>query len=366
MTDVVQRFLGVSFKEELIEAVEEGHRRYDEKKQTDKEALTLTISEVTQTKFHKYLSATGFLQMVGDYQESWILDTSVQFQPYMWKALEEPDMPNASAHLKTQLSSFGIAFEKNSFQLYDVHKYKQLLSFNDPKLGKVSGGTDIILAPYGYSTRPTINSVKVNGCVFFELKSTFESSFAKEEEKMGTAPSKSKSTSLSSSVTKPSAVEVESKKELTTKNLYQAELELICGFYHGNQKVLVVLTNLNSPSFAFTLKYNEVNRSFNIITYEDLSLEQMGWLVRQHLDANCKKDNGYQLPRDPESNLNESEKLMKVFKQMKVSTPELSLDYEHFMELLELTKDGSLERLQAVNQFFYSMDHSDAYLSMFC
>ena len=92
----------------------------------------------------------------------------------------------------------------------------------------------------------------------------------------------------------------------------------------------------------------------------------MGWLVRQHLDANCKKDKAYQLPRDPESNLSESEKLMKVFKQMKVSAPELSLDYEHFMELLELTKDGSLERLQAVNQFFYSMDHSDAYLSMFC
>lgn len=49
---------------------------------------------------------------------------------------------------------------------------------------------------------------------------------------------------------------------------------------------------------------------------------------------------------------------------MKVSAPELSLDYEHFTELLELTKDGSMERLQAVNQCFI-MDHSDSHLSMY-
>jgi hypothetical protein len=359
-------FLLVGFQlteEKLIEVVYEGNKRYDEQKQTDKETLTLTISEVTQTKFHKYLTATGFLQLIGEYQDSWTFDESVLFEP-----LEEPDMPDPYAHLKTQLSSFGILFEKNNFELYDVHKFKQLLSLEDPKLGKVSGGTDIILAPHGYSTKSTLNSVRVNGCVFFELKSTFsspsESSIAKEEKKKKAVSPKSKSTS-STAVTKLSTDESESKKELTPKNLYQAELELICGFYHGNQTVLVVLTNLNSPSFAFTLNYNEPHRSFNIITYEDLTLEQMGWLVRHHLDANCKKDNTYQLPQDPDANLNESEKLMKVFKRMKVSAPELSLDYEHFMELLELTEDRSTERLQAVNQFFYSMDHSDSYLSMF-
>jgi hypothetical protein len=134
---------------------------------------------------------------------------------------------------------------------------------------------------------------------------------------------------------------------LTTKNFTQAELELICGFYHGNQNVLVVLTNLNSTSFAFTLDYNDASRSLNIITYEDLSLDQVGWLVCHHSDSVCTREKTYQLPRDPESNLNESQRLMKLLKQMKVAAPELSLYYEHFVELLELTKDGSSERLQA-------------------
>lgn len=159
---------------------------------------------------------------------------------------------------------------------------------------------------------------------------------------------------------------MESKKDLTTKNCFQAELELICGFYHGNQSVLVVLTNLFSQSHAFTLGYDEVERKFNIITYENLSLDEVGWLVKHHLDSKCFRNKTYQLPRESQPNLTEAQRLVKAFKDMKVTSPELSLDYEHFMELLEMTKEGSAERFQAVNQFFYSMDHSDDYLSMFC
>jgi hypothetical protein len=171
----------------------------------------------------------------------------------------------------------------------------------------------------GYSTKAALNSVEANGCVFFELKQLFlrppnrQGLAIAEETSRKTVSSQPKSKSKSSSIviTKPSPDESEYTMELTPKDLFQAELELICGFYHGNQPVLVVLTNLNSPSFAFTLNYHEQHRSFNIIIYEDLTLEQMVWLVRQHLNANSMKDKTYQLPRDPDAN--ESEKLMKIF-----------------------------------------------------
>jgi hypothetical protein len=121
-------------------------------------------------------------------------------------------------------------------------------------------------------------SVKANGCVFFALKSAFTSptdpSVASEEKAKSLLKSRSniKSTSSKTIITKPPADEPR-KIIKERKNFYQAELELICGFYHGNQTVLVVLTNLNSPSFAFTSEYNDASHSFNIFNYEDLSLD---------------------------------------------------------------------------------------------
>jgi hypothetical protein len=74
------------------------------------------------------------------------------------------------------------------------------------------------------------------------------------------------------------------------------------------------------------LEYNDASHSFNIFNYEDLSLDQVGWLVHHHLDSKCSPDKTYQLPSDPESILNESQQSIKQFKQMKVTAPESSLD----------------------------------------
>eukprot|EP01038_Epipyxis_sp_PR26KG_P017568 gene17568-24385_t len=86
------------------------------------------------------------------------------FSRFEWQASEEYDTDRAKLHLEEQLSKFVVG--RNNYKLYDVHTRKNILSLKDDKTGSLSGGTDLILAPYGLD----IESSPQQCCVTIELK----------------------------------------------------------------------------------------------------------------------------------------------------------------------------------------------------
>jgi hypothetical protein len=69
---------------------------------------------------------------------------------YDWKDRREDDseaFAGAYAFLNKLLIDSGVQFGDRGFQLVDVHSLRTILNFEDEKLGKLSGGTDIIIIP---------------------------------------------------------------------------------------------------------------------------------------------------------------------------------------------------------------------------
>jgi hypothetical protein len=202
-----------------------------------------------------------------------------------------------------------------------------LLSFEDEKSGKVSGGTDIIVGPYGV----TEESVAQVSCV---------------------------------------AIEVKTAKNVREKDLNsfyaQGTLELIAANYHSNQMTLVIVTDLATSAAAWTLRRTG-NGDIGIVRYEKLTLVQMMSLIISHLNQNCVPDNQFMLHRavdDEAFRYKESVQVQKKFKSSHVTGTSLAL--EHFHELLELTPSGSRERAQAIQEFFWSQNLPKSnYLDMY-
>jgi len=200
-----------------------------------------------------------------------------------------------------------------NYQMYDVHSKHGILSVRDDKSGSLSGGTDLIIAPYGLD----IQSSPRLSCVAFEFKT----------------------------------------EEAVVKNglesfLSQATMELIAANYHSRQMTLVVLTDLSTKSIMLTLT-RELN-NIAILKYNDVTLEQMANFVRADLDRNCTSLKGYSLPAVDEG-IRESEVLMKAWKRARVSDFTLSLQWEHFQEMMDDTPLGSKERAVAIRNHFQNV-----------
>jgi hypothetical protein len=257
------------------------------------------------------------------------MESLPSFEPFQWNdsQTESTQTAAAMAHCQTQLSSFGITFGNDRFQLYDVHKEQGYLTLEDEKLGKLTGGVDCIIAPAGLA----ISSVRYVACVAIELKT---------------------------------------KKNVEERNgidNFQAQgtLELLATNYYSDQLSLVVVTDLYSGAMAWTLK--RVDGIMTIVTYGPLSLQQMASLIAQHINNNCIPNPVFSLKRaleDPILSQKEAIQIQSMFKKARVSTDDLAL--EHFYELLEETSDGTQERAQVVREFLWSQGLSSSYLSMYC
>eukprot|EP01038_Epipyxis_sp_PR26KG_P018732 gene18732-26500_t len=131
----------------------------------EKEKKSITFSCASQSTVRNYLESLGIVILEMD---SLIDDVhnSVEFSRFEWQASEEHDTDRAKLHLEEPLSKFGITFGRNNYKLYDVHTRKNILSLKDEKTGSLSGGTDLILAPYGLD----IESSPQQCCVAIELK----------------------------------------------------------------------------------------------------------------------------------------------------------------------------------------------------
>jgi hypothetical protein len=288
-----------------------------------KERGTLSFSTVSQSKVMSYLESIDVVMYVAEPLDA-VENHMVAFQPFFWQASEDADTPRAIAHLQQELQKFGVAFGRNNYQMYDVHSKHGILSVRDDKSGSLRGGTDLIIAPYGIDI---LSSPRLS-CVAFEFK------------------------------TEEAVV-----KYGLESFLSQATMELIASNYHSRQMTLVVLTDLNTKSIMLTI--TRESNSIAILKYNDVTLDQMANFVRDHLDRNCTSFRGYSLPAVDEG-IRESEMLMKAWKRARVSDFTLSLQWEHFQEMMEDAPLGSKERAMAIRNHFQHHDLPDtSYLSMF-
>jgi hypothetical protein len=250
--------------------------------------------------------------------------SDLTFDLFEWKQDEEKDTLRAFDHLKSQLIKFGVSIgdEEGKYAMFDVHAHKTILSVHDKKTGNLTGGTDIIIAPYGIAEE----SLVMENCVATELKT---------------------------------------KKRIDEggiKKCYpQATLELIASGYFSRQLPLVLLTDLCLHAVVFKLVYNAFYKTFQIVRYS-LSLEQAASMIANHLSSNCKPVVG--IPYSHHDN--PCSETITAFKKARQSELSDSLVWEHFEEMLGESEPGTRDRALAIKTLFSACDYPEpSYLSMY-
>jgi hypothetical protein len=197
--------------------------------------------------------------------------------------------------------------------LLDVHNERTMLNINDSRF-TLHGGTDIMIVPFKTSKI----AAEFELCVLFELKTD---------------------------------VTINTKANHT----YQAIAELIAARYNSNQpNVLVVLTDVNSTASAFELAHLG-GANFSVISYNNLTLEQMASKVSSFLQSSVVADAHYRPPAD-EASASEFEKGVVNFKRAKVQ--QLSnLAYEHLQDMMMDPTDWTpTEKAHLFANFFASIE----------
>jgi len=271
----------------------------------DKADQSVIISEATETRVNTYLKKKGFVVLV-DAPEIQADYFDKEFQPFQWTRSEPDDTPAAMVHLQTQLQEFGLQFGRGHFSLYDVHAIRSFLSFDDERSGKISGGTDLVIAPYGFS----VGSLNVAACIVIELK-TFS---AADSGCFG-------------------------------KYKNQALLELIAANYHSNQLCCVVLTDLVSGAKLFT--YALENDDVVIIESDVVSLSAMAAFIISHLN-HCSTSRTYKWKDIQDHTASVPERIIKISKKRMISDLNDQFDRGDFRELIYDLKFDSSERYHAL------------------
>jgi hypothetical protein len=190
----------------------------------------------------------------------------------------------------------------------------------------LSGGTDLIIAPFGIA----IESVIQNSCVAFEFKTK----------------------------------EAVDKKKGFASFVSQATMELIASTYHSHQLTLVVLTDLCTDN-CMLLTFTREAGQLAIMKYFDVTLDRMAIFVTSHLQQNCFAIRNYSLP-DVDDGIKESVSIKKEWKKLRVSNFTSSLQWEHFQEMMDDAPLGSKKRAMVIKEHFRQHDLPDtSYLSMF-
>lgn len=310
-----------------------------DEREASRETQTLTFSKASAGAVATFLQNHDMIRTT---EPAPNYSSQIEFPPFEWLNTEDKDMERATIYLKQQLIKFGFQIGRGNFECYDTHATTGILSFSDDKTGKLSGGTDIILAPSGLGAE----SYAQEACVCFEFK-TYE----------------------------------RIKKEGLNGNASQALLELIAASYHSNQLVMVVLTDMCSGAHVYTLDlshsppvssnssnskeesgHGNKDVDIDIRGYMSISLTDMALLVVEHLRDNCTPNPTYRYHRDQRED-KESVAIVKEFKRRRVSPKDVA--FEHFDEMLSSTASGSHDRAVVVQQYMRSFGHESNYLSMF-
>jgi hypothetical protein len=197
--------------------------------------------------------------------------------------------------------------------LVDVHTDDNILTVEDEKLGKSSGGTDLAILPYRVSDLMLASGF----CVLFELKTT--KVFA----------------------------EMKARKHMVG----QALLGLFCGRIQSEQpSILVILTDLCTAALVYTIAQREASEDFYIQEYQ-LSLEQMAEFVVEFLQTPsnvCKRVANLSL------NDGKAETASGRLFKKRFTAPLSSLAWEHYLEEAEISEPWTKDRSTAIANLLMS------------
>ena len=297
------------------------YKRAMYEKDAEMKAVTVPLSRATQEVVNNILTKLDIVQE--DYEEDTECSSSSAssndslFSPFDWKDQVEDHtatFARAFDHLKRELVKFGIIFGRGGFKLVDVHSQKGMLNFEDAKVGKMSGGSDIVLVPYKTGKEGVANQL----CVLYEIKTTKrimeDGGFRK------TTP--------------------------------QAILELVAARCLSVQpNVLVILTDLSTGGVAFWFEYSEEYESFSLVSKEMTSLTVMANMVASFVQSKVVADSKY---RPMESKNLPLDMAVLRFKKQKLS-PVDCLALDAFNEMMDYTADGSKERARQAADWFTNL-----------
>ena len=134
----------------------------------EKKGKTIVISHTTQTTAKLLMRRMG-VASTEDKRYTQKVPGDRNFEPFVWplNQTEKQATPSALSHFKTELTKFSVKLGgEGEYHLFDTHKNDSLLNVECSRVGKISGGTDAVIAPFGTAA----DSVTNCACVIFELK----------------------------------------------------------------------------------------------------------------------------------------------------------------------------------------------------
>jgi hypothetical protein len=287
---------------EFIKALDE--------RELKKESNTIVISEATQARVIRLLEGISVGIIDDEFEGS---TQSISFSPFNWNGLSEiQGTPYARDHLEKELKKFGAKFGRGNYKLVDCHSLRDLLSFDDNKIGKISGGSDLIIVPFKTAQEGYRQQISV----VFELKTD-------------------ENVRISGGL-----------QSFFPQGLCQLLAARVSSY---QPKILVVVTDLASEAAVFQLTYDKTHGSFNVIKTL-CTLSEMATFVTEFLSTNAVPD-AYHRPL--ESNPNDEEVI--TFKKTKVSNDH-GLVMEHFKEIIEDPESTMEERHHFLRQLLMSSD----------
>ena len=284
----------------------------------EKETKTFVISAATASGMAKVIRSLNIFVM--EENDPIFCSSMPAFLPFDWGERSEPDgSMDATNHLRAELCKFGVLFGSGGYTLHDTHASRSVLDFEDPKIGKLSGGTCAVIVPYKCSK--TLCSRQL--CTAFEYKIND-----------------------------------------LDQHVPQAMLELIAARCLSEQpEVLVVLTDLRTGAicYRFTFVESEGESSSSsssaarpsaikfVIIETRATLTEMGALVANFLRAHTVPDPVFKATLPEGANRGVVE-----FKRQKLSHDDM-MAWEHFQEFKDSTQPWSWERAQLTRDFFSEM-----------
>jgi hypothetical protein len=217
-----------------------------DRRENAKREKTIVISKATMAKANMLLERVDFVFVRANWTDT------VECPPFDWQDEMEVNRADAACtHLKERLQNAGIDFDED-FQIVDVHADQNTLDFADDRIGKISGGADLLITPNGTAGI----SLAKEACVVVELLT------------------RAQLASVGFAKFVPSAV-----------------VAFVSANCKSNQPaILTVLTDLSSAARAWESRFNPEKGRIEVSEYIYLDLGQMVSLIAHHLNTYAVRD----------------------------------------------------------------------------
>jgi hypothetical protein len=240
--------------------------------------VPISISTSAPARVGALFSRMDFRAIIGDAPSA---EGKVSFDAFPWDRRSEQDqMPGVRTHIEEQLKKLGVPLGRGGYKIEDVRMRGHLLDVSDDKVGVLRGGPDFAVVPFNTSKVAIRQAV----CILWHIKT-----------------------------------DISIQPCVASLNRFESEafLALLAARCLSDQPgVLVVLTDLISGALLTELEYSAQYKSFSVVQYDVMTLNQMGSMVAQFLARTAVPDASF---RPVQSHPNPRDIPAVVFKKTKLS-----------------------------------------------